>query len=275
MTGGAAPNAARLTPRQAEVLGYLRAHQLEHGFAPTADELSRACSLGSPAGAHRMLKTLEAKGYLRRTPGRSRAITLVEDSPSLAGATDAERIVASLICEYQAAARDSILRVAAEIDDPDDKTALLEDAIARHEVAVALRRELEVHPAPAKGGAGAIEALLGAFRAGASWPEFVVDHHIWNLASARGASQFLRMHPALQFALTRVEELSRAALVHSERWLDAVLRAASPAEIALLRRRAHTMLQVGALGADLIARAVDEDVVSASPSIPDLPEPLR
>jgi DNA-binding MarR family transcriptional regulator len=268
-------NPAVLTPRQAEVLGYLREHQVEHGFAPTVDELSQACGLGSAAGAHRMLKTLEAKGYVRRSPGRSRAVTLVDDSPSLADATEAERIVARLICEYQAAARDSILRVAAEIEDNDAKSALLDDAVARHEVAVALGRELEIHPAPATAGAGAIEALLGAFRAGATWPEFVIDHHIWNLGSAQGATQFLRLHPALQFALTRVTELSRTALVHSQRWLDAVLGSAGPEEVEALRRRAHTMLQVNALGAELLAQAVNEEGVATALSMDDLPAALR
>ncbi len=275
MAAAPSRNPAALTPRQAEVLGYLHEHQAEHRFAPTVDELSQACGLGSAAGAHRMLKTLEAKGYVRRSPGRSRAVTLVDASPSLAGATEAERIVARLICEYQAAARDSILRIAADVEDDGDKTALLEDALARHEVAVALRRELDVHPPPVQGGAGAIEALLGAFRAGATWPEFVIDHHVWNLGSAQGATQFLRLHPALQFALSRVAKLSRAALVHSQRWLDAILASATSADLETLRRRAHTMLQVSALGAALIAQTVDEEGVATALSADDLPPALR
>lgn len=46
--------------------------------APTIAELGREFNMRSPASVHAHLKTMEAKGWIRRTPNISRGIEIVE-----------------------------------------------------------------------------------------------------------------------------------------------------------------------------------------------------
>jgi repressor LexA len=69
--------AEELTEVEASVLDIL-SRTLRPGFCPSREELSRAVGLGG-RGYHinKVLASLEAKAYIRRAPGRSRAITLL------------------------------------------------------------------------------------------------------------------------------------------------------------------------------------------------------
>jgi hypothetical protein len=70
LAGGASPNPANvgLTPRQAELLGYIRKHIANHGWAPTYLQMMDFMRLRSKSGIHRMVTALESRGYIRRTP---------------------------------------------------------------------------------------------------------------------------------------------------------------------------------------------------------------
>lgn len=65
-----------LTRRQTSVLAFIQKYLRQNGFPPTIREVARRFQIASPRGAQKHLDALQAKGYLRRTPGRSRALEL-------------------------------------------------------------------------------------------------------------------------------------------------------------------------------------------------------
>lgn len=67
---------ASLTPRQREILEYIRHFLLERGYAPSIPEIGRAFSLTSTATIHKHLRALEERGAIRRARGRQRFLEL-------------------------------------------------------------------------------------------------------------------------------------------------------------------------------------------------------
>lgn len=67
-----------LTQRQTECLNFIRNTVAAGGKAPTFNEIKTAMGLQSKAGVHRLISCLEDRGYIRRLPGRSRAIAVVD-----------------------------------------------------------------------------------------------------------------------------------------------------------------------------------------------------
>ena len=70
-----------LTPRQQEILDYLRACFRERGAAPTFREICTHFGFASPATVTSHLRLLEKKGALHRVPGHERTIRLTEPVP--------------------------------------------------------------------------------------------------------------------------------------------------------------------------------------------------
>ena len=70
-----------LTPRQREILDYLRTMLREKAYPPTVREIGLAIGLSSSSTVQNHLNTLERKGYIHRDPAKSRAIELVEKEP--------------------------------------------------------------------------------------------------------------------------------------------------------------------------------------------------
>lgn len=69
-----------MTPRQAEVLAFLRRYMAAHGgVAPSFAEM--VAGLGAKSNSHvfNLLASLEREGRIRRIAGRERAITIVDD----------------------------------------------------------------------------------------------------------------------------------------------------------------------------------------------------
>ena len=62
-----------LTPRQESVYNVILAYYRQHGFSPTVREIGERLGLAGPAGIHRILKVLEAAGYISSTPGKKRS----------------------------------------------------------------------------------------------------------------------------------------------------------------------------------------------------------
>lgn len=75
------PRAETLTERQRKVLGAIRAHIEQHGFAPSFREIGQAAGLKSPSSVKHQLQTLEDKGLIRMNANKGRAIELVEQQP--------------------------------------------------------------------------------------------------------------------------------------------------------------------------------------------------
>jgi repressor LexA len=66
-----------LTPRQAKALLFIRHLVASRGYPPTVRELGDHVGLSSSSSVHFMLKRLEAKGYLKRDPGKPRTIEVL------------------------------------------------------------------------------------------------------------------------------------------------------------------------------------------------------
>jgi repressor LexA len=65
-----------LTKRQRQVLDFVEKFIREHGYSPSLEEIGRGLSLSSLATVHKHLTNLQAKGWMRRSPNRSRSIEL-------------------------------------------------------------------------------------------------------------------------------------------------------------------------------------------------------
>src|SRR5215475_3790536 len=68
-----------LPPRQQSLLTYLKTFLAERGYVPTLAEMATALGVSSLQAVKAHLTALERKGYLRRHPGRPRAIELLSD----------------------------------------------------------------------------------------------------------------------------------------------------------------------------------------------------
>jgi repressor LexA len=69
-----------LTPRQSEILAYLRRHIEAAGMAPSLQEIADAMGIALNAAA-KHLKALEAAGAIERRPGIARGLRIVEATP--------------------------------------------------------------------------------------------------------------------------------------------------------------------------------------------------
>lgn len=72
--------ATRLTTRQAEVFRFLEDFQEKNMTAPTIQEICRHFGFKSPASAQQHVRLIEKKGFLTRSPRRSRSIRLNDDN---------------------------------------------------------------------------------------------------------------------------------------------------------------------------------------------------
>ena len=66
-----------LNPRQRQILDYLRDHSRNHSYPPTVREIGRAVGLSSSSTVQNHLNSLEAKGYIKRDPTKSRTVEVV------------------------------------------------------------------------------------------------------------------------------------------------------------------------------------------------------
>jgi repressor LexA len=66
-----------LTTRQEKVLAYIKEALERNGFPPTIREIAKRLRLRGPKGIQKHLAALEAKGYIRRRSGLSRAIEVI------------------------------------------------------------------------------------------------------------------------------------------------------------------------------------------------------
>lgn len=76
-------NTKQLSRRPKQILDFIREHLLAFGYSPSIRGIGDAVGLCSSSTVHSHLRTLEAKGYLRRQPGQPRSIQLVEEPPTV------------------------------------------------------------------------------------------------------------------------------------------------------------------------------------------------
>lgn len=74
-----------LTSREQDILKKISVFLQEHGFPPSVRELGRLVGLSSPDSVHAHLKKLQAKGYLKLSQGRFRALRLARRAAAPGG----------------------------------------------------------------------------------------------------------------------------------------------------------------------------------------------
>jgi repressor LexA len=72
------PTRNYLTPRQKEILEYIREFRRGRGFSPTHREICERFGFTSYGTVHKHLKLLESKGFLRRDWNQKRGVELTE-----------------------------------------------------------------------------------------------------------------------------------------------------------------------------------------------------
>ena len=70
----------KISPKQKEILEYIKSQILERGFPPAVRDICEAAHLKSTSSVHSHLETLEKNGYIRRDPTKPRAIEILDDS---------------------------------------------------------------------------------------------------------------------------------------------------------------------------------------------------
>lgn len=70
-----------LNPRQRQIIDFLREHARTHAYPPTVREIGLAVGLSSSSTVQNHLNSLEAKGYIRRDPTKSRTVEVVGHEP--------------------------------------------------------------------------------------------------------------------------------------------------------------------------------------------------
>lgn len=88
---------AGLTARQEEILACIRTAITEQGFPPSVREICSAVGLSSPSSVKHQLDGLEDKGFIRRFPGRPRAMELVEEDAAAAPTEEASTATHPLV----------------------------------------------------------------------------------------------------------------------------------------------------------------------------------
>src|ERR1035437_10100834 len=71
-----------LNPRQRQIIEFLREHAGTHAYPPTVREIGLAVGLSSSSTVQNHLNSLEAKGYIRRDPTKSRTVEVVGHEPA-------------------------------------------------------------------------------------------------------------------------------------------------------------------------------------------------
>ena len=69
----------KITPKQREILEFIKAELLDHGYPPSVRDICTAVKLKSTSSVHSHLETLEKKGYIRKDPAKPRAIEILDD----------------------------------------------------------------------------------------------------------------------------------------------------------------------------------------------------
>ena len=73
----------QLTPKQQEILEFIKEYTLKKNFPPSVREICCAVDLSSTSSVHAHLDTLESRGYIARDNHKSRTIEILDDDFAL------------------------------------------------------------------------------------------------------------------------------------------------------------------------------------------------
>ena len=85
----------QLNNRQQQILDFLRSHARDHAYPPTVREIGQAVGLSSSSTVQNHLNSLEARGFIRRDPAKSRTVEVVQGGA--ASAVSAPRALDNII----------------------------------------------------------------------------------------------------------------------------------------------------------------------------------
>jgi LexA DNA binding domain len=253
------PARTLLTRRQRSVLTFLRRHIRTRGYSPSNAEVAEQCGLGAPSGAQRIISVLEERGYVCRRDGRNRAVELAYPSIGEVAPGSVASFVLTAIRSFQRTVRGRLLATVVEVEiDDDTMGALLADASARNE----FMRRYRINKADESGAlqADSFDDLLAQLSQRSTWPEFVVDHAVFNAGSRAAADQVLTILPNLEPALLDIIDMSDAALTQCRRWLANIL-ATGKVDPIQLQRRAVMMEHVTRVVANIVTEQLGRDQV--------------
>lgn len=178
-----------------------------------------------------MICTLELKGYLTRSPGRSRGLSLISNEFDGSSLSPSESELLATVCiEPHRRIRDAALAMAASISDRAIRSTLIEDAAARNERLVSLdteerlrldaaivRRKFSNFPDSVQ----ILQLPVAAVRH--SWVDFVVSSFITNRLQANISRELDQLREFRNVCFWRDIEICTTSGDQVEIWLDAAL----------------------------------------------------
>ena len=88
----------QLNNRQQQILDFLRSHARDHAYPPTVREIGQAVGLSSSSTVQNHLNSLEARGFIRRDPAKSRTVEVVQaGGGAIAAPSSAPRAASNII----------------------------------------------------------------------------------------------------------------------------------------------------------------------------------
>ena len=87
----------QLNNRQQQILDFLRSHARDHAYPPTVREIGQAVGLSSSSTVQNHLNSLEARGFIRRDPAKSRTVEVVQAAGATAAAPSAARAAGNIV----------------------------------------------------------------------------------------------------------------------------------------------------------------------------------
>jgi SOS-response transcriptional repressor LexA len=112
---------APLTPRQQDILDYVRDYQRDRGKPPTVREIGHRFDIRSPNGVYCHLKSLVKKGYIQMDAGESRGIRVVGKhkliSPPVSVPAEVVDLAAKVAADMAERTRDGSVVMAVKIAD--------------------------------------------------------------------------------------------------------------------------------------------------------------
>ena len=80
-----------LTKKQKELFDFLKSYISNNEISPSFEEMKHAVNLKSKSGIHRLITSLEQRGYIRRLKHKARAMEIKKNFPNNKNANDNEQ----------------------------------------------------------------------------------------------------------------------------------------------------------------------------------------
>jgi SOS-response transcriptional repressors (RecA-mediated autopeptidases) len=71
-----------LTKKQKELFEFLKSYISSNEICPSFEEMKEAVNLKSKSGIHRLITSLEQRGYIKRLKHKARAMEITKDLPN-------------------------------------------------------------------------------------------------------------------------------------------------------------------------------------------------